>query len=146
MSISAINFYITGGTLQRDARCYVERQTDKDLLYNLKDGKFCYILTARQMGKSSLMVRTAARFREEAISVAVLDLTAIGMNLTAEQWYDGLLGKMAQQLGLEKEWESFGCEQKGLSPLLQWSRAIEEIVLRRREGRVVIFVEEKETV
>src|SRR6266404_2525357 len=146
MSISAINFYITGGTLQRDARCYVERQTDKDLLYNLKEGKFCYILTARQMGKSSLMVRTAARLREEGISVAVLDLTAIGMNLTAEQWYDGLLGKMAQQLGLEDELEEFWFEHERLSPLLRWSRAIEEIVLPRCEGRVVIFVDEIDTV
>jgi hypothetical protein len=41
------------------------------------------------MGKSSLMVRTAARLREEGVGVAVLDLTAIGQNLSAEQWYGG---------------------------------------------------------
>ena len=51
------------------------------------------MLTSRQMGKSSLMVRTAARLREEGVGVAVLDLTATGQNLTAEQWYDGLLGR-----------------------------------------------------
>ena len=43
------------------------------------------------MGKSSLMNRVAARLREEGVAVATLDLTGIGQNLTAEQWYDGLL-------------------------------------------------------
>ncbi|MBA3320402.1 MAG: hypothetical protein H0T45_03025, partial [Pyrinomonadaceae bacterium] len=85
------NFYVTGGTLQRNAPSYVRRQADVDLHEGLSAGKFCYVLTSRQMGKSSLMVQTAARLREEGIAVAVLDLTAVGQNLTAEQWYDGLL-------------------------------------------------------
>ena len=66
-------FYITGGTLRRDAPCYVERSADAELYGSLREGRFCYVLTARQMGKSSLMVRTAARLREEAGGVAVLD-------------------------------------------------------------------------
>ena len=34
-------------------------------LREFDSGEFCYALTARQMGKSSLMVRAAARLREE---------------------------------------------------------------------------------
>lgn len=82
-------FYVTGGTLRYDAPSYVERQADLDLFAGLLEGDFCYVLTSRQMGKSSLMVRTAARLRQQAVGVAVLDLTAIGQNLTAEQWYNG---------------------------------------------------------
>src|ERR1043166_82012 len=51
------DFYVTGGTLRPDAPSYVERQADKDLLDGLLKGEFCYVLTSRQMGKSSPMVR-----------------------------------------------------------------------------------------
>src|SRR5438477_8029771 len=124
MSVTATSFYITGGTLQRDAACYVERRADSLLFDGLLRGRFCYVLTSRQMGKSSLMVRTAARLREEGVSVAVLDLTAIGQNLTAEQWYDGLLGKIGQQLDLEDELEDYWLEHERLGPLQRWMRAI----------------------
>src|SRR5207249_11332482 len=94
-------FYVTGGTLRQDAPSYVERQADRDLYEGLMRGKFCYVLTSRQMGKSSLMVHTAARLRAAGVHVAILDLTAIGQNLSPEQGYEGLLGRLARQLDLE---------------------------------------------
>ena len=41
------------------------------------------------------------------MTVAVLDLTAIGLNLTPEQWYDGLLNRIGRQLDIEEELEDF---------------------------------------
>ncbi len=66
---------------------YVERSADRELLAALRELEYCYVLDSRQIGKSSLMVRTAVRLREAGKRVAVLDLTTIGQNLTAEQWY-----------------------------------------------------------
>jgi WD40 repeat protein len=140
------SFYVTGGTLRRDAPSYVERQADQALYDGLLEGKFCYVLTSRQMGKSSLMVRTAARLREDGAGVAVLDLTAVGQNLTAEQWYDGLLGRIGQQLHLEDELEEFWLGHSRLGPLQRWMRAITEVVLPCRPGRLVIFVDEIDVV
>src|SRR5207244_1900912 len=90
MAATETSFYVTGGTLRLDAPCYVERRADRELHEALVRGDFCYVLTSRQMGKSSLMVHTAARLRAEGVQVAILDLTAIGQNLSAEQWYGGL--------------------------------------------------------
>jgi hypothetical protein len=94
------------------------------------------------MGKSSLMVRTVKRLHEAGVAVAVLDLTAIGQNLTLEQWYDGLISRLGQQLNLEDELFEF-CEQhREWGPLQRWVSAIEQVVLTRISSQVVIFVDE----
>ncbi|HZT42786.1 MAG TPA: AAA-like domain-containing protein [Chthonomonadaceae bacterium] len=141
-----VPFYITGGTLPRDAPSYIERQADADLLEGLRQGQFCYILTSRQMGKSSLMVRTAARLREEGVAVAVLDLTAVGQNLAPDQWYDGLLNLLARALDLEDEMEDFWFAHERLSPLQRWMLGLEKVVLQKIPGPVVLFVDEIDAV
>ena len=84
MTATAASFYVTGGTLRQDAPSYVERQADQDLYEGLLRGEFCYVFTSRPMGKSSLMVHTAARLREAGVAVVILDLTTRGQNLSVE--------------------------------------------------------------
>jgi hypothetical protein len=143
---SSAGFYVIGGTLRRDAPSYVVREADTSLYRALKRGEFCYVLTARQMGKSSLMVRTAAQLREEHASVAVIDLTALGQNLTIEQWYDGLLERVGEQLGLEDELEKVWLKNQSLGPLQRWIQSIREVLLARCPGPIVVFIDEIDAV
>ena len=140
------SFYVTGGTLHRDAPSYIQRMADEELYQNLVAGKFCYVLTSRQMGKSSLMVRTAVRLRQEGTNVAVLDLTSIGQNLTADQWFDGLLARVGQQLDLEDELDDYWTNQERLGPMQRWMSAVEKVILRKLDGKTVIFVDEIDAV
>src|SRR5256885_3195437 len=140
------SFYVTGGTLRHDAPCCVERKADRDLLEGISRGEFCYVLTSRQMGKSSLMVRTANKLRDEGVNAVVLDLTAIGQNLTAEQWYDGLCARMGRQLRLEEELDAFWIGHARLSPVQRLFSAIRDVVLLKRQGMLAIFVDELDVV
>jgi AAA-like domain/PEGA domain len=140
------NFYVVGGTLARDAPSYVEREADKRLLTALHQGEICYVLTSRQMGKSSLMVRTAVKLREEGISVAVLDLTSLGQNLSAEQWYNGLLDRTGQQLSLEDEIEDAWTESTQLGPFQRWVQVMQNVVLPSCRRGLVVFIDEIDTV
>jgi WD40 repeat protein len=143
---SSLPFYVTGGTLSRDAQSYVARQADETLFAGLSAGRFCYVLTSRQMGKSSLMVRTAARLREAGAGVILLDLTAIGQNLSAEQWYGGLLTQIGQQLDLEDELDEFHDSHPKFGPLQRWMQGLRRIVLPHYPGPVVIFIDEIDSV
>lgn len=135
-------FYVAGGTLSDEAPCYVERKADQELYAGLQNGEFCYVLTSRQMGKSSLMIRTVKRLRQTGTSVAVLDLTAIGQNLTSDQWYAGLLVQLGLRLNLEKELVAHWLEHRPVGSLQRWLRALCEVVLVRCTGRIVVFVDE----
>jgi WD40 repeat protein len=144
------SFFTVGGTLPANAPSYVERKADVDLFTHLMEGQFCYVLTSRQVGKSSLMVRTAIRLREAGRRVAVLDLTKVGMNLSAEQWYDGLLVQLGREFDLEDElddfWSSTDAAVQRMGPMQRWMTALRKVILPSVPGHLVIFIDEIDAV
>src|SRR5690349_12297970 len=95
-------FYQTGGTLSPKSKLYITRQADSELLSLCRESRFAYILAPRQIGKSSLMVRTAHQLQLEGIRSVKIDLSGIGKDhVTPEQWYYGLLREITTQLNLQ---------------------------------------------
>lgn len=144
--MTTASFFVTGGALQADAGCYVARAADHQLLEALRRSEFCYVLTSRQMGKSSLMVRTAVQLREEGSAVVILDLTAIGQNLVVDQWYFSLLCHVGEKLNLEAEMEAYWDANQRRAPLHRFMGALRDVYLERKRKPLVIFVDEIDAV
>lgn len=140
------SFYVADGTLHPATPSYVERQADQDLYHALLRAEFCHVLTSPQVGKSSLMARTANRLRKRGIHVIALDLTALGIHVTSEQWFDGLVTQMGRQLRLEEELEKFWLNHVRIGPAQRFVAAIREFILPRRTGPLVVFIDEVDVV
>src|SRR5262249_54450398 len=109
----------------------------------LQNGHLCYILNARQMGKSSLCVRAIQRLQAQGVHTVFLDLTRFGgANVTAEQWYAGLLTKAGQDLGLRQQFLTYWKPNAHLPAVERFFSALEEVALPRLSGPVVVFVDE----
>jgi hypothetical protein len=92
--------YTVGGTVQAGGGIYIPRKADEELLVHCRASEFAFILSSRQVGKSSLMVRTARQLESENIRSVIIDLSSIGVNISADEWYLGILNEIANTLDL----------------------------------------------
>ncbi len=136
-------FYVTGGTLPPDAPSYVARDADDALFQSLLAGETCYVLNSRQMGKSSLCVRTLNRLNASGVRTAFCDLTKYGSrNLSAEQWYAALLAEIGRELNLRTEFLAYWKAHADVAPVQRLFGAIVEIGLLAEMSPLAIFIDE----
>jgi WD40 repeat protein len=144
------DLYKVGGALPLDAPSYIRRQADQDLYEGLLSGEFCYVLNSRQMGKSSLRVQTMRRLQEAGVACATIDITKIGsQRITSEEWYAGVLFTLINEFQLPltlAQFEDWWEAHRLLSSVNRFSEFIEEVLLREIAGRIVIFIDEIDSV
>ena len=143
------SYYQVGGSLTNNAPNYVKRQADDDLYNGLKAGEFCYVLNSRQMGKSSLQVRTIQRLRNEGIACAAIDISEIGnRGVTPEQWYAGLLRILENNFNLSDivNVRTWWRDRNFLSPVQRLSEFIETVLLANISSNIVIFIDEIDSI
>lgn len=137
--------YTVGGTVQAGGGLYIPRDADEELLELCKAGTFAYVLSSRQVGKSSLMVGTAERLIAEGIRPVIIDLTQIGVQLTPEPWYFGLITTIADELELDADIVSWWQSHSDIGVTQRFTRFFEDVLLSEVKGKVIVFVDEIDT-
>ena len=140
------DFYQVGGTLPANAPSYIMRKADGELLTALQQNEYCYILDARQVGKSTLVAHAANDLKAEGVHVARLDLSGYGSVVSPEQWYFTLLEDLGEELGLEDKLTEFWDAHETTTPLRRWMQALEQVALPQLTGPVILFMDEVDSI
>jgi Leucine-rich repeat (LRR) protein len=132
-----------GGTLNSRRHLYIERQEDEKFFQLLEQAEYVNVLSSRQMGKSSLMMRAVQRLSERGIKSVTIDLASeLGSPPDLNAFYLGLLSKIVRMLALQIDLKTWWDERGAETVNQRLLRFFREIVGGAIAEPVVIFLDE----
>lgn len=132
-----------GGTVNPRTSIYIVRPSDDELFGLLQRGEYANVLCSRQMGKSSLLVRTKARLQDQGYATAALDVAGyLGTMGDANEWYQGLLDGIAQQLHLDVDVIEWWKASRAITPNQRLIQFFRDEIAAKSSVPVVIFLDE----
>jgi formylglycine-generating enzyme required for sulfatase activity len=145
MSETAIHPILQAGGTLRPGTVYIERPEDAELLRLLRDRQYVNVLSGRQMGKSSLMVRTIQKLQHDGIRTAAIDVAAelVGAS-NSETWFRGLLNRIRRDLNLSFDIGAFWASHPDDTASQKLQRFFRDVVSTATSGPIVIFLDEIE--
>jgi WD40 repeat protein len=136
--------YVTGGAVQAADGIYLTRAADEHLLSACLSGSFAYVLTSRQLGKSSMMVHAAEELEREGLAPVIVDLQEIGVTNDADMWYRSFLFEVQEQLHLKINVAEWWEARKAFTYTHRFTSFFQEIV-QHVKLPIIIFVDEIDT-
>lgn len=148
MSTPTAGYFQPGGTLAYSVPSYVKRKADDQIRAFCHKGGLCYILDARQTGKSSLIARTKEWLEKDnqGFRTVHIDLTKLGTETDPDTWYFSIADEIHYQLELEEDIDAWWERHNKHTRLKLLNDFLTQIVLKEIDEQVVIFVDEIDTV
>jgi formylglycine-generating enzyme required for sulfatase activity len=134
--------YTVGGTVQAGGGIYIKRKADDELLELCQQSEFAFILSSRQVGKSSLIVRTAQQLETENIRSVLVDLSAIGVKVSPDEWYMGILNEISSSLELKTDVFTWWMDHAKLGPAQRLTGFFKDVLLKEVKEQIVLFFDE----
>jgi hypothetical protein len=139
-------FFQPGGTLPDEIESYIPRKADIDLYKSLKNNNFSYVLTARQMGKSSLKIRMIKSLKEEGYKCISIDISIFGKANSPIQWQYSFLHDISNQLNLETEFRNWWNKGDDFTPFYRISLFFESVILKHITDKMIFFLDEIDSI
>jgi WD40 repeat protein len=145
--IQSVEFFVVGGPVQPDRSCYVERRADQDLIDAIVEQRFAYVLAARGMGKTSLMLRTSRTLRTEQQLTAVVDLGQIGAHgegADPSRWFYSVAHRILREIRLKFDLQSWWQERSAFAADQRFADFLWEVVLDNTSEPITVLFDEVE--
>jgi hypothetical protein len=131
-----------GGALEPEKHLYISRPEDEELYRRLKDAEYCNVLVSRQMGKTSLIMRTMRRLRVEGVRCAYVDVAALGSSFhSLGDWYAALAHRLVRGLDLPADTDA-SFKWSSQEELERFFRTVADAV----QGPIILFLDEIDSV